>query len=144
MGTTQAVVVNLPGQDHARTTYTTPPGGHARLVERPRRQPQQHPDPAGAGRPSSGHGDARPAWYDIEAGYDYLYGEYSLDNGADLAARRRPIDGVSQRLGEPALQLPGRRAPSLFRFRYPTDGGGQRGRRVPRRHRRSPPASTSS
>jgi len=79
------------------------------------------------------------AKYDIEADYDYLYGEVSLDNGATWTQVGTPIDGVS---GEPRVagvepnygssvwtQLPSydlsayKGSVVQFRFRYATDGG---------------------
>ena len=33
-------------------------------------------------------------WYDIEAGYDYLYAEYSSDGGANWTQLGKPITGV--------------------------------------------------
>ena len=35
------------------------------------------------------------AWYDIEAGYDYLYVEYSTDGGANWTQIGAPLDGSS-------------------------------------------------
>ena len=119
----------------ASTTLHDAARRHARLVHRPRRQPERHADPFGAGR-QAGHGHAPSAWYQIEEGYDYLYGEYSVDDGATWSASAGAVDGVSQRPLDHAARTPTRRRrPSLFRFRYQTDGGVQRGRRLPRRHR---------
>ncbi len=62
-------------------------------------------------------------WYDIEAGYDYLYGEYSTDGGETWQRAGAPIDGTSR--GWENLSWcyrPGGKA-TLFRFRYQTDGG---------------------
>jgi immune inhibitor A len=63
------------------------------------------------------------AWWEIEAGYDYLYAEYSLDDGATWKRIGQPIDGVSR--GWENLRYGYRAAgqESLFRFRYQTDGG---------------------
>jgi len=77
--------------------------------------------------------------YDIEADYDYLYGEVSTDIGATWTQVGTPIDGVS---GEPRVagvepnygssvwtQLPSydlsayKGSVVQFRFRYATDGG---------------------
>lgn len=60
------------------------------------------------------------AWYDIEAGYDYLYPEYSRDGGTTWVAAGPQIDGSSRsrwkqlRYALPSTSL-------LFRFRYATD-----------------------
>jgi immune inhibitor A len=64
------------------------------------------------------------AWYDIETGYDYLYGEYSTDGGATWQNAAAPITGSSAGAWKPLTWTynPGGKA-SLFRFRYYTDGG---------------------
>ena len=64
------------------------------------------------------------AWYDIEDGYDYLYGEYSLDNGESWQRAGAGVTGTSKGKWttlQYAYQADGK--PSLFRFRYQTDGG---------------------
>jgi immune inhibitor A len=64
------------------------------------------------------------AWYDIEAGYDFLYGEYSLDGGTSWQRTGNAVDGTSN--GKWTTLRYAYRAngqPSLFRFRYQTDGG---------------------
>ncbi len=63
------------------------------------------------------------AWYDIEAGYDYLFAEYSTDAGAHWTQIGSPVDGSSNgRWKTLRYSVPGG-APLLFRFRYQTDGG---------------------
>ncbi|WP_353826619.1 immune inhibitor A domain-containing protein [Agromyces sp. SYSU T0242] len=63
------------------------------------------------------------AWYDIEAGYDYLYGEYSTDGGANWTQIGQPLDGSSNgRWSTLRYSVPGG-AEVQFRFRYQTDGG---------------------
>lgn len=63
------------------------------------------------------------AWYDIEAGYDYLYGEYSTDAGANWTQLGAPVDGTSKdKWTTVKYTVPGG-GPVLFRFRYQTDGG---------------------
>jgi immune inhibitor A len=62
-------------------------------------------------------------WFQIEDGYDYLYGEYSTDGGATWTSAGNAITGASR--GWTAKRWsysPGGKA-SLFRFRYQTDGG---------------------
>lgn len=119
-GTTQAVVVNLPDKP-TRTDYTTPPEGtHAwwsgrddnlnNTLTRP-------VDAAGTVKVTAS------GWYDIEAGYDYLYGEYSLDNGQTWQRAAAPIDGTSRGWENLSWSYRPNGAPSLFRFRYQTDGG---------------------
>jgi immune inhibitor A len=119
-GTTQAVVVNLPD----KTTpydYTTPPEeGHAWWSGRADNLNNT------LTRPVPGASSVKVAaagWYDIEAGYDYLYGEYSLDNGQTWQRAGAPIDGTSRGWENLSWSYrPGGKA-SLFRFRYQTDGG---------------------
>jgi len=73
------------------------------------------------------------AWakYDIEAGYDYLYGEVSADAGLNWSKVGTPIDGSSaaKRGGSSvwkqiSYDLSAYKGKSVqFRFRYATDGG---------------------
>jgi bacillopeptidase F (M6 metalloprotease family) len=64
------------------------------------------------------------AWYEIEADYDYLFAEYSLDGGANWSRAGAAVDGSS---GDKWTTLryayDSQDRPSLFRFRYQTDGG---------------------
>ncbi|HEU5083114.1 MAG TPA: immune inhibitor A domain-containing protein [Acidimicrobiales bacterium] len=63
------------------------------------------------------------AWYDIEAGYDYLYAETSTDGGETWQQIGQPIDGSSNgRWTTLRWSVPGGQE-LLFRFRYQTDGG---------------------
>ncbi|GAA2036135.1 immune inhibitor A [Agromyces tropicus] len=63
------------------------------------------------------------AWYDIEAGYDYLYAEYSTDGGANWTQVGKPLDGSSNgRWSTLRYSIPGG-SDVQFRFRYQTDGG---------------------
>ncbi|MGR0319388.1 immune inhibitor A domain-containing protein [Agromyces sp. ZXT2-3] len=63
------------------------------------------------------------AWYDIEAGYDYLYAEVSTDGGANWTQVGKPLDGSSNgRWSTLRYSVPGG-AETQFRFRYQTDGG---------------------
>jgi immune inhibitor A len=73
------------------------------------------------------------AWakYDIETGYDYLYGEVSTDSGVNWSKVSTPIDGTSaaKRGGSSvwtqiSYDLSAYKGKSVqFRFRYATDGG---------------------
>ena len=63
------------------------------------------------------------AWYDIEAGYDYLYGEYSLDNGATWQRAGQAVDGDSAGRWTSLRWSYAAGGPSMFRLRYQTDGG---------------------
>ncbi|MBT2597278.1 immune inhibitor A domain-containing protein [Arthrobacter sp. ISL-72] len=62
------------------------------------------------------------AWYDIEAGYDFLYGEYSTDGGATWKSAGRALSGTSG-WGQLRYSYDAAGLASLFRFRYQTDGG---------------------
>lgn len=62
------------------------------------------------------------AWYDIEAGYDYLYAEYSTD-GENWTQIGSPVDGSTNgRWTRLRYSVPGG-GKTQFRFRYQTDGG---------------------
>lgn len=63
------------------------------------------------------------AWYDIEAGYDYLYGEYSTDGGANWTTVGTLSDTSSGRWTTVKYTVPGGNAETMFRFRYQSDGG---------------------
>ena len=63
------------------------------------------------------------AWYQIEKGYDFLYAQYSVDNGDTWTTDRAPLTGDKTRWGGLRFSYkPGGKA-SKFRFRYATDGG---------------------
>ena len=64
------------------------------------------------------------AWHEIEAGYDYLYAQYSLDGGANWTTIGQPIDGSSRgRWTGLRYSYKAGGAESEFRFLYKTDGG---------------------
>ena len=84
----QAVVVNLPDK-HASRPIHHPALGHPRVVDRLRRRPEHHADPPLDLTGRLVRSVSAKAWYDIEAGYDYLYGEFSTDGGATWTAGRR-------------------------------------------------------
>lgn len=69
------------------------------------------------------------AWYDIEADYDYLYGEVSTDGGANWTKIGEGIDGVSGGGTDPVWTevfydlTPYVGQNIKFQFRYQTDGG---------------------
>lgn len=63
------------------------------------------------------------AWYEIEAGYDYLYGEYSLDSGATWHRAGQAVDGDSSGRWTSLRWSYAANGPSMFRLRYQTDGG---------------------
>ena len=63
------------------------------------------------------------AWYDIEQGYDFLYAQYSTDNGTTWTTIGRGLTGSKTRWGGLRFSYkPGGQA-TKFRFRYATDGG---------------------
>jgi immune inhibitor A len=119
-GQDQAVKVDLPDAE-TTTAYTTPPEGtHAWW---------------------SGRGDdlnnkltrsvpaasrvvvSADAWYQIEDGFDYFYAEYSLDNGATWTKAGNGLTGASKGWTSKRWAYDPKGKPSLFRFRYQTDGG---------------------
>ena len=69
------------------------------------------------------------AWYDIEEGYDFLYGEVSTDDGATWTKIGTEVDGISGGGDEPvwielSYDLDAYAGQNVkFRFRYQTDGG---------------------
>jgi immune inhibitor A len=116
-GTHQAVVVPLPPKTRS-TTYTTPNGGHAWWSGRGDKLTNTLQRPVAA---ASAVTVTASAWYDIEQDYDYLYGEYSLDNGATWKSAGRPITGSSNGWSGVRFSYKAAGKASLFRFRYATD-----------------------
>ncbi len=115
----QAVKVNLP--DKATTIdYVTPlASGHAWWSGRADNlQNTLTREVSTSGRTTV----TAKAWYEIESGYDYLFGEYSTDGGKSWTT----IDSVTGSSGGRWKRLRysyKAHDPSLFRFRYATDGG---------------------
>jgi immune inhibitor A len=63
------------------------------------------------------------AWYQIEAGYDFLYAEVSRDGGTSWTQLGTPITGSTKgHWTNVSYTIPGGQD-VLFRFRYQTDGG---------------------
>jgi immune inhibitor A len=119
-GQEQAVKVNLPDAVTS-TTYTTPPQGtHAWWTGRGDQLNNKltREIPA-AGRVTV----SADVWHQIEAGYDYLYAEWSTDGGATWQRTGSPIDGTSRGWVTKRWAYNAGGLPSLFRFRYQTDGG---------------------
>jgi immune inhibitor A len=121
-GTDQAVKVNLPDVT-TKTKYTTPPEGTRAWYT-------GRGDNYSATLTRSVAAASRvtvkaSSWYQIEAGYDYLYGEYSLDGGDSWQSAGTPVTGNSAKGGWASLSwaYPADGQASLFRFRYATDGG---------------------
>jgi immune inhibitor A len=120
-GADQALKVNLPPSGRT-TTYTTPPEGtHAWWTGRG--DDLENTLTRSVEAASSVTVTAK-AWYDIEAGYDYLYAQYSLDDGATWTTVGAPLDGSSNgRWSGLRYSYKANGQPSLFRFLYKTDGG---------------------
>jgi immune inhibitor A len=117
----QAVRVNLPAKTRS-VSYTTPTSGtHAWWTGTADGLNETLTRNVGA---ASRITVEASAWYDIEAGYDYLYGEYSLDNGKTWLRAGQPIDGSSSgRWTTLRWSYAANGQDSLFRLRYQTDGG---------------------
>jgi len=63
------------------------------------------------------------AWYDIEAGYDYLYAEWAPAGTDQWTQIGAPIDGSTNgKWSNLRFSIPGNQ-PVDFRFRYQSDGG---------------------
>ncbi|HEU0287553.1 MAG TPA: immune inhibitor A domain-containing protein [Nocardioidaceae bacterium] len=116
----QAVKVDLP--DSVRTqSYTTPPEGtHAWYTGRGDDLNNTLTRQVSAADSVTVTSDA---WYDIEAGFDYLYAEYSLDGGATWTKIGKGLTGAHTKWGGIRFSYKPAGQPSLFRFRYATDGG---------------------
>lgn len=64
------------------------------------------------------------AWYDIEAGYDYFYAEYSTDGGENWTPAGKSLSDTSNgKWTTLRYSVPGGNADTQFRFRYQSDGG---------------------
>ena len=118
-GKDQAVRVNLPDKTTSRYYATPPSGSYAWWTGSAddRNDALTRSIPAGATSVSAS------AWYDIEAGYDYLYAEYSADGGANWTRVGTPIDGSSRGRWTTLRYSFTMPADGLFRFRYQTDSG---------------------
>ncbi len=119
-GADQAIKVNLPDSEVVND-YTTPPtGAHAWYSGRgDNLTTTLTRDVPAAGRVTV----SGSAWYEIEAGYDFLYAEYSVDGGNSWQRAGTPIDGSSSGWTSKRFAYDAGGQPSLFRFRYATDGG---------------------
>jgi immune inhibitor A len=128
--TTQAVLVNLPDKT-TTTQYVTPKtGAHEWWSGRGDDLSNTITRSVAAGLVTV----SASAWYSIEQDYDYLYAEYSTDNGgtwtklADANGATDPTKtGITGSSGGAWKTLSytydTAGVPSLFRFRYQTDGG---------------------
>lgn len=117
-GHDQAIKVNLPDKTTVRN-YTTPPEGtHAWWTGRGDNLVATLSRPVPAAAKVDVGADV---WNQIEAGYDYLYVEYSLDGGSTWT-NLATITGNAEWSSHDWSYAPGGAA-SILRFRYNTDGG---------------------
>ena len=119
-GKEQAIKVNLPDKTTS-TTYTTPAGGHAWWTG----SADDLNESLTRAVPAASRVTVTASiWHDIEAGYDFLVGEYSTDGGEHWTRAGNLIDGSSNgRFANVRFAYRPNGAESLFRFRYVTDGG---------------------
>jgi len=121
-GQEQAVVVDVPDAT-TTTTIVQPAGGHAWWTSSADDLNTTLTRSVDVSAVRSATVTAK-AWYDIEAGYDYLYAEYSTDGGENWTQAGKPLDGSSSgRWTNLRYSVPGGSADTLFRFRYQSDGG---------------------
>ena len=114
----QAIKVDLPDKTPS-ATYVTPAGGHAWWSGRGNDVDNRLSRSVDGGNVTV----TASAWYEIEAGYDYLYAEYSTDGGANWLPTGTPVTGSSRDSWKTLRYSYKATGPSLFRFRYATDGG---------------------
>ncbi len=119
-GQDQAIVIDVPDAP-VTETYVTPNGGHAwwtGSADDLNTTLTRTLDLTGI---KSATVTAK-AWYDIEAGYDYLYAEYSTD-GENWTQIGSPISSSTKgKWSNLRFSVPGN-GEVQFRFRYQTDGG---------------------
>lgn len=119
----EAVVVDVPDQG-ITTHYTDPAGGHAWWTSsaddlNTTMTLNQTLDLTGLRSATL----TAKIWYEIEAGFDYLFAE-SRAAGGDWTPIGDPIDGSSNgHWKKVSFRIPGGSADTEFRFRYQTDGG---------------------
>ena len=120
-GKDQAVKINLP-EKTVETDYTTPTSGsHAWWTGSADDLNETLTTEVAA---ASKVNVAANAWHQIEAGYDFLYAEYSTDGGANWQRVGSAVDGSSNgRWTTLRYSYDAGGAASMFRFRYQTDGG---------------------
>jgi immune inhibitor A len=118
----QAVIVDVPDQAVVND-YATPAGGHAWWTS----SADDLNTTLTRSLDLSGVRSATvtvSAWYDIEAGFDFLFAEYSTDAGESWTQIGSPLDGSSNgRWKTLRYSVPGGSADTLFRFRFQSDTG---------------------
>ncbi len=121
----QALLVNLPDKT-VKTDYNTPRsgsfewwGGSADSLNSTLTRPVDLTAATTSASVSAW------TWYNIEEGYDFLYGEVSTDGGSTWAEVGTPIDGTSNgQWVQKSWDLSAYKGQKVdFRFRYATDGG---------------------
>ncbi|MBC9820581.1 immune inhibitor A domain-containing protein [Terrabacter sp. MAHUQ-38] len=119
-GKDQAVKVDLPAKT-VEKAYTTPVSGtHSWWTG----SADDLNETLTRSVPSAGRVTVQAkAWYEIEAGFDYLYAEYSLDKGATWHRAGQAVDGDSSGKWTSLRWSYAANGPSMFRLRYQTDGG---------------------
>jgi immune inhibitor A len=120
-GKDQAVKINLP-EKTVETDYTTPTSGsHAWWTG----SADDLNETLTTSVPATSRVTVTAnAWHQIEAGYDFLYAEYSTDGGANWQRVGNPVDGSSGgKWTTLRYSYDAGGAASMFRFRYQTDGG---------------------
>jgi immune inhibitor A len=115
-GKDQAVKINLP-EKTVETDYTTPTSGsHAWWTG----SADDLNETLTTSVPATSRVTVTAnAWHQIEAGYDFLYAEYSTDGGANWQRVGNPVDGSSGgKWTTLRYSYDAGGAASMFRFRY--------------------------
>lgn len=118
LGQDQAVKANLPDKTTVRAYTTARTGKYAWYSGRGDNLVSTMTRPVPKAKKVTVAADV---WNQIEAGYDFLYAEYSTDGGTSWT-QIAALDGNSDWKRHTWGYQPGNKA-SLFRFRYATDGG---------------------
>ncbi|MBM7829313.1 immune inhibitor A [Agromyces cerinus] len=120
-GQDQALVIDVPDQS-VETTYTAPYSGSkawwTTSADDLNTTLTRTLDLSGISKATV----TAKAWYDIEAGYDYLYAEYSTD-GTNWTTVGTVSDTSNGKWTTLRYTVPGGNAETQFRFRYQSDGG---------------------
>ena len=134
-GQDQALVIDVPDRGSPQD-YVTPNGGHAWWTSSADDLNTTLTRTLDLSTRAFSATVSAKAWYDIEAGYDYLYGEYSTDGGANWTTVGTLSDTSNGKWTTLKYTVPGGNANTLFRFRYQSRRRRAPRRRVHRRHRR--------